>query len=108
MSYPHLAEVCTRPIRWELIAQQYDQLVSTPLVRSLSGKAEAAGRGRWHGAGRRAGDQGARRPIRARVVSWDERGGWAPPAGRRSPPRTGGLPEGAGGPHPPELQQVVG
>ena len=26
-TYPHFADVCTRPIRWELITQQYDQIV---------------------------------------------------------------------------------
>jgi TnpA family transposase len=39
-TYPHLGPVCTRPIRWELIAQQYDQLVKYATALRL-GTAEA-------------------------------------------------------------------
>jgi TnpA family transposase len=39
-TYPHLAAVCARPIRWELIAQQYDQLVKYATALRL-GTAEA-------------------------------------------------------------------
>ena len=39
-TYPHFAEVCTRPIRWELIEQQYDQLVKYATALRL-GTAEA-------------------------------------------------------------------
>jgi len=39
-TYPHLNEVCSRPIRWDLIAQQYDQLVKYATALRL-GTAEA-------------------------------------------------------------------
>jgi len=39
-TYPHFADVCTRPIRWELITQQYDQIVKYATALRL-GTAEA-------------------------------------------------------------------
>lgn len=39
-TYPHFADVCTRPIRWELIEQQYDQIVKYTTALRL-GTAEA-------------------------------------------------------------------
>jgi len=39
-TYPHLAPVLTRPIRWDLIAQQYDQMVKYATALRL-GTAEA-------------------------------------------------------------------
>ena len=39
-AYPHLAPVLTRPIRWELVAQQYDQMVKYATALRL-GTAEA-------------------------------------------------------------------
>jgi len=39
-NYPHFADVCTRPIRWELIEQQYDRIVKYATALRL-GTAEA-------------------------------------------------------------------